>query len=65
MSTPNDTRAAAGEFWRSYRCRCRDSRTGEIKPGIKARGGCQCPLGVYVGKRRAKLMARLFAKGAR
>lgn len=49
----------ASEFWRSYRgCRCEDTRTGEIKAAVKARGGCQCPVGVAVGKKRAKQLRR-------
>lgn len=47
-------------FWRLYRgCRCYDSRTGELKKGVET---CRCPFGVFVGKRRAKRMAREEAR---
>lgn len=64
-------------YWRSYQgCRCYDQRTGLLKIGAARRLGlssdhckvphtgrlCDCPVAVYVGKRRAKIMAREEAR---
>jgi len=55
--------ADAPRYWRAYRgCRCYDERTGEMKAGKRI---CTCPVGVIVGNRRAKLMAREEAKRGR
>lgn len=47
---------AGARFWRQYMgCRCYDSRMGDLKASVRE---CRCPVGVYVGKRRAKILAR-------
>ncbi len=58
---------ACRRYWRSYRgCRCYDERTGQLKPavaralGTSPDGLCGCPAAVFVGRRRAKLLARQF-----
>lgn len=55
------TKKPKPRYWRTYRgCRHYDERTGSLKRGALLNDYCTCPALIYVGKKRAKQMARVM-----